>query len=288
MKIIASADELRHQLAGLRTEQIALVPTMGCLHEGHLSLIRNAKRLADIVVVSIYVNPLQFAADEDLDSYPQPFRQDVALCEQEGVDFIFNPTSLYPAQGIQVGLQVNDLSHRLCGISRTNHFDGVVTVVNILFNIVRPDIVIFGEKDFQQLTIIRRMVADLHMPIDIISGETVRESDGLAKSSRNRYLNSEQRQQASKLSCALQLMQDKAKHENDYANIMAAGLEYLKLQHIDIDYLEICDEYNLQAVSTTKHDAPLRIFIAATIGPARLIDNKPLLSPTLEDKQPCV
>ncbi|MDX8384017.1 MAG: pantoate--beta-alanine ligase, partial [Ghiorsea sp.] len=170
MKIITLADEMQHELANFRQEQIALVPTMGCLHEGHLSLIRQAKRLADVVVVSIYVNPLQFSQGEDLHAYPQPFADDAALCEAEGVDFIFHPQNLYPDSGMQVSLCVHDLSTKLCGAARQGHFDGVVTVVNMLFNLIQPNIAIFGEKDYQQLSIIRRMVSDLYMPIAIIEG----------------------------------------------------------------------------------------------------------------------
>ncbi len=192
MKVISDIAQLQHHLASFDKEQIALVPTMGCLHEGHISLIQKAKRLADIVVVSIYVNPLQFGANEDLDNYPKPLEQDLSACEAEGVDFVFTPEQLYPEGSIQVGLHVNDLSQNLCGVSRPSHFDGVVTVVNILFNIVRPHLAIFGEKDFQQLTIIQRMVSDLYMGIEVIGAETVRETDGLAKSSRNRYLNDDE------------------------------------------------------------------------------------------------
>ncbi|MDQ6989121.1 MAG: pantoate--beta-alanine ligase, partial [Mariprofundaceae bacterium] len=211
MKVIESSADIRHVLGAYHKENIAFVPTMGCLHEGHLSLIRQAKRLADIVVVSIYVNPLQFGQGEDLEHYPQPFDQDAKLCAAAGVDILFHPHDLYPEQGLQVALHVCDLQHRLCGASRKGHFDGVVTVVNILFNLIQPQIAIFGEKDFQQLSIIRRMVADLHMPIEIIEGETVREADGLAKSSRNRYLNEAEREQAAELSTALNLMVQAAK-----------------------------------------------------------------------------
>jgi len=288
MKIITSIADMQHALGAFNHEQVALVPTMGCLHEGHLSLIRQAKRLADIVVVSIYVNPLQFGKHEDLDTYPKPFAEDAKLCQQHGVDFIFHPSNLYPEHGIQVALHVADLSHRLCGASRSGHFDGVVTVVNILFNIIQPNIAVFGEKDFQQLAIIRRMVSDLHMPIAIIEGETVREADGLAKSSRNRYLNKTQRQQAAFIIQALRLMQQEALHDNNTNTILKKGLDFLKSHAISAEYLQICAENSLKPLNTLAYDTASRIFIAAPIGSARLIDNIPILSnATPEEDSPC-
>jgi len=288
MKIITSTSELKHLLAAYKQEQVALVPTMGCLHEGHLSLIQKAKRLADIVVVSIYVNPLQFGTNEDLGSYPQPFDEDAKLCEQEGVDFIFHPANLYPEHGIKVGLHVNDLSDSLCGTSRPGHFDGVVTVVNILLNIVQPNIAIFGAKDFQQLSIIRRMVADLHMPVEIIEADTIREADGLAKSSRNRYLNTEQRKQAAELSTCLHLMQKAAKQGLTVQQIIETGLQHLQTHKIEPDYLQIVSESTLQPVQSLETNELLRIFIAAPIGSARLIDNMPLFAAIEhEETTPC-
>jgi len=195
MRVAHTAAEIRRQHKPLREKQsIALVPTMGCLHEGHMSLIKKAQSEADIVVVSIYVNPLQFGVNEDLDRYPRTFDDDARLCAEAGVDFIFHPSTLYPRSGPKVTLKASKLSDCLCGASRPGHFDGVVTVVNILFNIVAPDIAIFGEKDWQQLAIIRRMVKDLQMPIEIVGCATVRETDGLAKSSRNRYLTDSERE----------------------------------------------------------------------------------------------
>ena len=276
MKIITSPTELQHVLAEYKHEHIALVPTMGCLHEGHLSLIRKAKRLSDIVVVSIYVNPLQFGANEDLDNYPQPFEDDAKLCEGEGVDIIFHPTNLYPENGIQVGLHANTLSEHLCGASRPGHFDGVVTVVNILFNLVQPNIAIFGEKDFQQLSIIRRMVSDLHMSVEIIECETVREEDGLAKSSRNRYLDSVQRNHAAEIPACLHLMQAGAKEGFSLEQVIKSGREHLLKHGITPDYLGIYYENSLEPTTTLDTEEPLRIFIAAPVGSARLIDNMPL------------
>lgn len=282
MKIIRSIAELQLELGNYTLEQIGLVPTMGCLHEGHLSLIRKAKLLSDIVVVSIYVNPLQFAAHEDLDSYPKPFADDAELCLQEGVDIIFHPTNLYPEQGIAVGLHVQQLNQQLCGASRLGHFDGVATVVCILLNIIRPSLAIFGEKDFQQLSIIRRMVSDLYMPIEIITGETIRETDGLAKSSRNRYLNALARKKASHLFGCLTLVREKVTQGLSIPDALSAGLFYLQQQDIQPEYLSICSEHTLQPANQFIGVTPLRIFIAANIGSARLIDNIPLYSTNKE------
>jgi len=278
MKVITSIAELQHHLANYQQEQIAFVPTMGCLHQGHLSLIRKAKRLADIVVVSIYVNPLQFNDKNDLKHYPQPFETDIQHCENEGVDFVFHPDNLYANTPMQVALHVNSLSQRLCGLHRPGHFDGMITVVNMLFNIVRPNLAIFGEKDFQQLTIIRHMVADLHMPIDIIAGETVREADGLALSSRNQHLTAEQRRQAVAIPQALRAVISAWQSQQHLQNALAAGQNILDANNIQPDYFGIYDEQQLQEVTTLNANAAIaaRVFIAANIGSTRLIDNMPL------------
>jgi len=278
MKVITSIAELQHHLANYQQEQIAFVPTMGCLHQGHLSLIRKAKRLADIVVVSIYVNPLQFNDKNDLKHYPQPFETDIQHCKNEGVDFVFHPDSLYANTPMQVALHVNSLSQRLCGLHRPGHFDGMITVVNMLFNIVRPNLAIFGEKDFQQLTIIRHMVADLHMPIDIIAGETVREADGLALSSRNQHLTAEQRRQAVAIPQALRAVISAWQSQQHLQNALAAGQNILDANNIQPDYFGIYDEQQLQEVTTLDANTAIaaRVFIAANIGSTRLIDNMPL------------
>jgi len=281
MNIITTASDLRRTLAPVRErDRIAFVPTMGCLHEGHLSLIRKARRLADIVVVSIYVNPMQFGPNEDFDAYPRTFEADCALCKQEGVDIIFHPDTLYPADGIKVSLTVDELDHCLCGAARPGHFDGVATVVNILFNIVQPDIAIFGEKDWQQLTIIRRMVEALQMPIEVIGSETLREADGLATSSRNRYLGDEDRALAAHLYKALAAMHSLVgEGETDTRKIIATGTDILTSAGITAEYLEVRDAWSLQPVRTLDKQHPSRAFIAARIGPARLIDNAPLSLP---------
>lgn len=274
MNIATTTTELRRILAPIHgRDRIAFVPTMGCLHEGHLSLIRKAKRLADIVVVSIYVNPMQFGPNEDFDTYPRTFEQDCELCEKEGVEIIFQPENLYPADGIKVSLKVDELDSVLCGASRPGHFDGVVTVVNMLFNIVQPDISIFGEKDYQQLTIITRMVSNLQMNIEIIGAETLRETDGVAMSSRNRYLSKDDRNKAPHLHETLQSMKALFEQgEMDTGRLITLGKAKLSDADIDPEYLEIRDAQNLKSVEQLG-DSPARIFIAAKIGNTRLIDN---------------
>ena len=283
MRVARTTAEMRRQLKSLRSHNtIAFVPTMGCLHDGHMSLIKAAKELADIVVVSIYVNPLQFGPNEDLETYPRPFERDAQMCEAAGVDFIFHPASLYPKSGPKVTLKATKLSDCLCGAARPGHFDGVVTVVNILFNIVRPDFAIFGEKDWQQLAIIRRMVNDLQMPIEIIGAEIVREEDGLAMSSRNRYLSKTDRQQALALSQALIAMQKiAATGERDVEKLKQAAQEMLTTANITTQYLDVRHASSLKSKRKLNHQSN-RAFIAAQVGSARLIDNMPLTYTPLE------
>lgn len=279
MKFVTSVAALRGFLGAKRAgkgKAIALVPTMGCLHAGHATLIREARKLADLVIVSIYVNPLQFGPDEDFARYPRSFEADAAVCAESGADIIFYPDNLYPEGGPMVSLSVRDLSEDLCGASRPGHFDGVATVVAILFNTVQPDIAVFGEKDWQQLTVIRRMVADLHMPVEIVGVPTVREPTGLALSSRNRYLNDTQLQQGLNLPAALNAMQSMAAAgERDVAKLLAAAKTLLHKADIEPEYLEIRDAASLDMLEHLNGN-PARAFVAARIGPARLIDNMPL------------
>ncbi|OIO69626.1 MAG: pantoate--beta-alanine ligase [Zetaproteobacteria bacterium CG1_02_53_45] len=279
MRVARTSAEIRRQLKPLRAgKTIAFVPTMGCLHEGHLSLIKKARSAADIVVVSIYVNPLQFGPNEDLDKYPRTYDADSRLCADAGVDFIFHPETLYPANGPKVTLKAEKLSDCLCGASRPGHFDGVVTVVNILFNIVQPDIAIFGEKDWQQLAIIRRMVSDLQMPIEIIGAETVREADGLAKSSRNRYLSDAERAYAVAVSQALLAMQKLAESgETDIEALKNEANSILLAAGIAAEYLDIRNPVSLKN-KRKLNQQPARAFIAARVGETRLIDNMPVLT----------
>ncbi len=274
MNIASNKNGLRHMLAPIPgSKRIALVPTMGCLHEGHASLIRKARELADVVIVSIYVNPLQFGPNEDLDAYPRTFEADKETCKVAGVDIIFHPKNLYTSGSPNVMLKVTKLSDVLCGTARPGHFDGVVTVVNMLFNIVQPDIVLFGEKDWQQLAIIRRMVTDLHIQVELVACATVREPDGLAMSSRNRYLSEEERKRAIALHASLQKMaKNVGKGKKNCEKLLKYAKNDLKMKQIDPEYIVICDAATLTEV-TRITDSPARAFIAATIGKARLIDN---------------
>jgi len=283
MIIVESSEQIRQYLAPLRSKRIAFVPTMGCLHEGHISLIRKAKALADIVVVSIYVNPLQFGAGEDLDNYPRVFEDDAAICKAEGVDCVFHPHDLYPKDGAKITLKVHALDNMLCGASRSGHFDGVVTVVSLLFNLVQPNIAIFGEKDWQQLAIIRRMVSDLHMPIEIISSDIVREPDGLAMSSRNRYLSLEEREKSLLLSKTMLLMKSNIKVGEKASKIIDIGIDNLKKHQIYPEYLEIRHELTLKPENTITPQS--RIFIAAKIGHTRLIDNTALFPQAMTNEE---
>ncbi|HXH63917.1 MAG TPA: pantoate--beta-alanine ligase [Mariprofundaceae bacterium] len=275
MKTIETVSGLRRELQARRNgNRVALVPTMGCLHEGHMSLIRLARELADVVVVSIYVNPLQFGPSEDFSAYPRPFADDERACLEAGVDLLFHPQNLYPEGGPQVSLHVAGLDDVLCGATRPGHFDGVATVVAILFNIVQPDVAVFGEKDWQQLAIIRRMASDLAMPVAVIGATIVREPDGLAMSSRNRYLGEEERQQAAGLFRALQAMHTAAQAgEESLELLLDIGRDSLKEDGIEPEYLEIRDAETLQE---PKPGRAARAFVAARIGTARLIDNMAL------------
>jgi len=274
MIIATTTKQIREQLQAARHQSIAIVPTMGCLHAGHISLIRKAKKCADVVVVSIYVNPLQFGENEDFSDYPRVFENDAEICSHEGVDFIFHPHNLYPDDGSNITLKVHHMNTMLCGISRPSHFDGVVTVVNMLFNIIQPNSAIFGQKDWQQLAIIRRMVSDLHMPIDIIGCDIVREADGLAMSSRNRYLSAKERQKAVILSQTMEMMKKHTFHKEKTAKIIDIGKDNLKKHSISQEYLEIRNELTLKPEPMiTPHS---RIFLAAKIGNTRLIDNTSL------------
>ncbi len=277
MKIISTALEMQQAALALRAQgkRIGFVPTMGNLHDGHLSLVRLAKQRADVVVVSIFVNPTQFGPNEDFAAYPRTFAADRALCEQEGVDFVFYPAvpEMYP-DGASVSVTENALSRTLCGAARPGHFDGVCTVVAKLFNVVLPHVAVFGEKDGQQLRIIRRMVRDLRFPVEIVSGPTVRESDGLAKSSRNQYLTAEQRPQAVCLRRAL----DEAERlfaagERDPQTLVAALRALIgKSPSAKIDYAEIVDDETLQPLAGPIA-RPAFVALAVWVGKPRLIDN---------------
>lgn len=279
MQTVHSLDPLRRAVQELRRDgPVALVPTMGALHEGHLTLVREARNRAAHVVVSIFVNPLQFGAGEDLDAYPRQLERDCALLEPEGVALVWAPTVdvMYPA-GFATTISVTSVSEGLCGASRPGHFDGVATVVCKLFNQVGPDMALFGEKDWQQLAVIRRMARDLDLTrpfADAIIGvPTVREADGLAMSSRNAYLSPEERKQAASLPRAMKTAIAAVEADGDVAAALAE-LEQALLAggFASIDYAQLADAESLAPLAQ-RSDGPMRLLVAARIGKARLIDN---------------
>ncbi|XRQ06523.1 pantoate--beta-alanine ligase [Actinomadura welshii] len=269
----------RDELAGARARiegTLALVPTMGALHEGHLSLMRQARRSADAVAVSIFVNPLQFGPDEDFDRYPRTFDTDLEACAAEGVDLVFAPVHavMYPDEP-QVTIKSGPMGEVVEGAARPGHFDGMLTVVLKLLNLVRPDVAIFGEKDAQQLAMIRRMVADLNVPVEVAGGPTVREPDGLALSSRNRYLSAAERRTALALSQALHAGADAAAGGPD-AVLGAAGAVLDKAAAADppliLDYLVLVDPATFTPISGP-HAGPAVLAAAGRVGATHLIDN---------------
>jgi pantoate--beta-alanine ligase len=279
--LVHSRDELRMLLAaGTRHgDPVGLVPTMGALHEGHARLLRLAReRVRGTVVASIFVNPLQFGAGEDLDRYPRTFEADVKLCEREGVDIVFAPSvdDVYPGGEPMVTIEPGPLAAVLEGRVRPGHFRGVLTVVAKLFGLVRPDLAVFGEKDYQQLVLIRRMVSDLCLGVQVIGAETERESDGLALSSRNRYLTEDQRREAVVLSRALRAAQEAAAH-GAQAALAAARTELARAQQLEVDYLELTDPELGPLDGQAETPAEARILVAARLGTTRLIDNLPLV-----------
>jgi pantoate--beta-alanine ligase len=266
---------LREQLGDIRNlgKKIALVPTMGNLHRGHLSLVKQAQELADSVVVSIFVNPTQFVAGEDFDNYPRTLAEDLDYLQQLNVDLVFIPDmdEIYP-QDIQISAEVivPELDTIYCGEYRPGHFKGVATVVTKLFNIVQPDIAIFGEKDYQQLLVIRRLVDNLNMPITVIGSPTVREEDGLAMSSRNKYLSAAERQQAPLLyKCIKKAVIAVKNGELNYQNLEKEALSTLKDAGFKPEYFSICDANTLKSPINQE----LVVLAAAWLGKARLIDN---------------
>ena len=267
---------VRVQLAAWRAqgERIALVPTMGNLHQGHFKLMETAKKQAKRVVVSIFVNPLQFAPSDDFASYPRTFEEDSRISAANSVDILFAPVleEMYPeGMAAHTKVDVPGLSDILCGASRPGHFRGVATVVNKLFNIAQPDLAVFGEKDYQQLLIIRRMVKDLAMPIDIVGVPTVREPDGLAMSSRNGHLTVEERRQAPQLYQALCAVRYQLGKGCDLAAAADAGLGWLRDAGLRPDYLTVRRARDLGPVDA--QDRELVILAAAWLGNTRLIDN---------------
>nr|WP_222132497.1 pantoate--beta-alanine ligase [Pseudonocardia sp. C8] len=254
--------------------KIVLIPTMGALHDGHRELIRHARRIPGSVVpvVSIFVNPLQFGAGEDLDRYPRPLEADLEACREEGVELVFTPgvEHMYPP-GSETRVAAGALGDELEGATRKGHFDGVLTVVAKLFHIVGPDVAVFGEKDYQQLTLVRRMVRDLDFPLQVVGVPTVREDDGLARSSRNAYLDPEQRRAAAALSRALAAGAAVSAQGHD-AVLAAARAELAAEPAIDVDYLELRDA----DLGPAPASGTGRLLVAARVGTTRLIDNVPV------------
>ncbi len=266
--------ELAGELARLRAagRTVVLVPTMGALHEGHRALLREAHRHGDAVVVSIFVNPLQFGPAEDLDRYPRTFAADLRACAEEGASLVFAPSSgvMYGA-GAQVTVHPGPIGEELEGASRPGHFSGVLTVVAKLFGLIRPDVAVFGEKDYQQLTLIRRMVSDLDLGVRVVGAPTVREPDGLARSSRNRYLSTAERAVAARLSAALRA--GAAAGVDGPAAVLAAGNSVLAAEPgIGLDYLAL----RAPDLGPVPVSGPARLLVAARVGSTRLIDNLPV------------
>lgn len=276
MKLVKTINEVRNIVKQWKEEgqTIGLVPTMGFLHEGHTSLIDASVNNNDKTVVSVFVNPIQFAPTEDLESYPRDIDHDSALCREHGADLIFNPdpSEMYK-DGFSTYVDMSILTEELCGLSRPTHFRGVCTVVTKLFNIVKPDNAYFGEKDAQQLAVIKHMVRDLNMDINVVGCPIVREPDGLAKSSRNTYLSKEERQAALILSKSLKIGKELIdKGERDTAAIVNAIKENIESEPLaKIDYVKIVDSETMQQVS--KIEKPVLCAMAVYIGKTRLIDN---------------
>lgn len=277
MEIFKTAKEMQEwsETQRKKNQTIAFVPTMGALHEGHLSLLREGKLRAARLVLSIYVNPTQFGPKEDLSRYPRDLEGDLKMAKDSKVDAVFLPgdKEMYP-KGYQTYVSLEELPKYLCGPARPGHFRGVATIVLKLFNIVAPHLAVFGEKDYQQLQVIRRMVRDLNLPVEIVGMPIVREADGLAMSSRNRYLSKEDRKAAVSISRALTRAELLVQREkNDVESVLSAVRETIyaaKLVHID--YLKLCDPDTLEELKTLK--LPALLAIAAFVGPTRLIDNR--------------
>lgn len=282
MKIIKVPADMQDQAESWKREglKIALVPTMGCLHNGHLSLMRKAAENADKVIVSLFVNPLQFGPNEDFDAYPRQFQTDCDLAEKEGAHVIFCPdtTAMYP-EGFQTAVSVKTLAQGMCGANRPGHFDGVATVVVKLLHLTLPDFAIFGEKDFQQLAIIRQIVRDLDFPVKIIGAPIVREADGLAMSSRNKYLQGEMRDQALCLYKSLQGAREivaQAQQRVTAETIITATEKNVAAAGGKLEYAVVINEHSLQPESLVGGGSVLAIAVKIG-GKVRLIDNGKLI-----------
>ena len=279
--LLNKIEDVKNEIKKFKKEgfKIGLVPTMGALHEGHLSLIKRARKECDKAVVSVFVNPIQFGPSEDFDKYPRTLEADTKLCDKEGVDIVFAPT---PSEMYGEGNRLSNDTltyvcppffyvNKLCGKTRTGHFDGVCTVVNKLFNIVQPDVAFFGQKDAQQVVIIKKMVKDLNIPVEIIQCPIVREESGLALSSRNKYLSEEDKKEAlvlNKILNNIKICYNKG--INDISALKETAYSYLTNKH-DLEYLELVDRETLE--EKTKADDNTIALIACRVGGVRLIDN---------------
>ncbi|MFA7061774.1 MAG: pantoate--beta-alanine ligase [Pedobacter sp.] len=276
MKIITNIEEMQQASLSLKQagKSIAFVPTMGYLHEGHASLLREGRTRGEILVLSIFVNPIQFGQNEDLGRYPRDMERDCRLAVECGVDMVFTPDAacMYPA-GFQTSITVRELSQSMCGAVRPGHFDGVATVVAKLFNIVMPDVALFGCKDYQQLAVIRRMTADLNIPVQVVGMPIIRETDGLAMSSRNAYLSPVERQSAQCLSRAIYKVRDLyAIGMKDVTTLRCAALDLICSEAAaTLDYLDFRDGTTLETVEQA--DDGTLMALAVKIGATRLIDN---------------
>ncbi len=278
MQVVDSVIGLRTRVKTWRSQNqiIAFVPTMGNLHQGHLSLVQKARELADKVVVSIFVNPLQFNDKSDLTNYPRTLQEDIHLLTELDCDLVFTPddTVMYPqGMSLQTSVHVPGMDDKLCGLGRPGHFDGVATVVTKLFNMVQPDIAVFGEKDYQQLLLIRQLVHDLNIPVDIVGAPTHRESSGLAMSSRNNRLSDEERTQAALLHQQLQAIKAALENgETDLDALLNSAQTQLQENGFEPEYLELRKAQDLMLYQAGEKTA-VRILIAARLGSVRLIDN---------------
>ena len=281
MLVLETVSSLQEALAPVKgKEPVALVPTMGCLHEGHLKLVKLAQQHARKVVASIFVNPLQFGANEDFDKYPRTFDSDKEKLQSIGVDYLFHPSSndLYP-KGFSTQIEVGEIGNRLCGRFRPGHFNGVATVCLKLFQASQADLAVFGEKDFQQLQVIKQMVSDFNLPISILPCVTVREEDGLAMSSRNRYLSNEERALAGLIPQTLTKLKDTLKSTPSISVGSLLSLAINHLQRVEVQYAEITEGSALNQADPTALVSDLaspRFFLAVKIGKTRLIDNMAL------------
>jgi pantoate--beta-alanine ligase len=279
MLVTDNIEQLRHAVKTAKKDgkKIGFVPTMGNLHPGHLSLIEIAQKHCDLVVCSIYVNPMQFGPNEDFDAYPRTLAADLQQLESKQVNMVFTPNDsvIYPlGRSNQTSVCVPSISTILCGASRPGHFDGVTTVVSKLFNIVLPDVAVFGEKDYQQLQVIKQMVADLNIPVEIIGAPIAREDNGLARSSRNQYLSDSERQSAKALSQSLLTIRDEVNLQSKcYRDIEKQAAESLTRQGFKIDYLELRHAEGLALAKLGDGVNHLIVLVAAFYGKPRLLDN---------------